>query len=81
MTSTQKLIKGTGGNIYINVERPNSSGLNHNDRSSTSNSNYYNQTLTMTENPSLSVIQQAVKAEKRRKTSLKKSSTKEMTVK
>lgn len=41
MTSTQKLNKGTNG-ILINVDRPNSGGLNHNDRSSTSNSNYYN---------------------------------------
>ena len=35
----------------------------------------------MTENPSLSVIQQAVKSDKRRKTSLKKSNTKELTAK
>ena len=78
MTSTQKLIKGTGGNVYINLERPNSSGLNHNERSSTSNSNYYNQTLTMTENPSLSTIQQTIKTEKRRKTSNKKNHSKEI---
>ena len=35
----------------------------------------------MTENPSLSVIQQALKTEKRRKTSLKKSHTKELAAK
>ena len=79
MTSASKLIKSSGSHIYINVERANNSGLNMNERSSTSNSNYYSQTLHLTENPSLTLITEATKTEKRKKTSVRKSKTKELT--
>lgn len=42
MTSTSKLIKGSTSGHMIMIERPSTSGANFNDRSSTSNSNYYN---------------------------------------
>lgn len=48
-----------------------------NDRSSTSNSNYYNQSLHLTDNPSLTLIQEANKKEKRKKASIRKNQTKE----
>ena len=70
MTSASKLIKSSG-NSYINVERATASNFNANDRSSTSNSNYYNQNLnSLNENSSLSIIKQVVAStEKRKKTS------------
>ena len=71
MISSSNLIKCSENHVY-HVERHNNSGIYMNDRSSTSNSNYYNQSLHLTENPSLSLIQESTKKEKRKKVSIRK---------